>query len=48
MTTDKLTCKNPASCEAWNRYYRRYYGTETFEWFLKACYEYLDKKQKSI
>lgn len=35
-------------CNIWNRYITKYKGSETFEWFLKACYEYLDETQKNL
>lgn len=43
----ELPCKDDG-CDGWNRYFNEYYGTEIFEWFLKSCYEYLDKKQKHL
>lgn len=35
-----LKCKG---CKIWNYYLQNFKGTETFEWFLKCCYEYLER-----
>jgi hypothetical protein len=32
--------------QIWNVYLKLFKGTDTFEWFLKCCYEYLDRYVK--